>query len=65
MKIVYYCASLTEEFCSTQLTVIDWKLFSFKTRNYIFVELKNCFKNTNNAVYASVELFPEDANFEN
>ena len=42
--LVCHCSSLIECFGPTQLTVIDWKLFSFKRRIYIFVAFKNCFK---------------------
>ena len=45
MIFVYHCTKLLDYFCLTELTLIGPKLFYFKRKNYIFVELKNCFKN--------------------
>ena len=57
-------------YCCLTLYKFDWillsysvdcqclKLFPFKRRNYIFVGLKNCFKNTNISVFPTVEIFP-------
>ena len=67
MIIVYHCTDFIQNFCSTQLTVIDGKLFS-STKGEItfFVEIKSCFEKYEKIQSSPLlNLFPKMATLRN